>query len=142
MLIHTYTHIFRFNFISYKIEIFISFNRYRKTVTLHHIIATMRPLKLVKPTDLILGRTYLIQEKRPEYAHQKFKGTFIKNDYPRSPVYCTITHFTNVICRGNHSRKDLAVQDLYWNYYEADAVTLAYTAHILHEITGDSSFMI
>ena len=102
----------------------------------------VRPLKLVKPIDLIPGRTYLIQEKRPEYAHQKFKGTFVKNDYPKSPVHCTITHFTNVICRGNHSISDIGLQDIYWNYYEADAVEIAYTNMILRDIIGDTSFSV
>jgi hypothetical protein len=102
----------------------------------------MRPLKLVKPIDLKPGRTYLIQEKRPQYAHQKFKGTFVKNDYPPSLIYCTISHFTNVICVGNHRCSDLGLQAIYWNYYETDAVTQAYTTHVLREITGDTSFMI
>jgi hypothetical protein len=100
----------------------------------------MRPLKLVKPSDLKPGRRYLIQEKHPEYAHQKFKGIFVKNDYPKSPVHCTITHFTNVTCRCNHSTSDLGLQDIYWNYYEADAVALAYTNMILREITRDPYF--
>lgn len=102
----------------------------------------MRPLQLVNPVNLVPGKTYLIQEKRPEYAHQKFKGTFVKNDYPRSPVHCTITHFTNVVCRGNYKSGDLGLQDIYWNYYEADALTRAYTNHVLREITGEPSFMI
>ena len=102
----------------------------------------MRPLKLVKPIDLIPGKTYLIQEKRPEYAHQKFKGIFVKNDYPPSLIYCTISHFTNVICRGNHSCSDLGLQATFWNYYEADALIYSYTNQALREITGDSSFMI
>jgi len=102
----------------------------------------MRPLKLVKPIDLKHGRTYLIQEKRPEYAHQKFKGTFVKNDYPRYPVHCTITHFTNVICRGNYSISDLGLQSTYWNYYESDAIALAFTNHVFREITGDTSFSV
>jgi hypothetical protein len=102
----------------------------------------MRPLQLVKPIALIPGKTYLIQEKRPEYAHQKFKGTFVENDYPQSPVYCTISHFTNVICVGNHSSSNLGLQSVYWNYYEADAVVRAYTTHVLRDITGDSSFSV
>lgn len=102
----------------------------------------MRPLQLVKPIDLIPGKTYLIQEKRPQYAHQKFKGTFVKNDYPPSLIYCIISHFTNVICRGNHSSSDLGLQAIYWNYYEADAVTRAYTNQALREITGDPSFSV
>jgi hypothetical protein len=61
----------------------------------------MRPLQLVNPVDLVPGKTYLIQEKRPEYAHQKFKGTFVKNDYPQlgepSPeVYLT---WLTEVCR-------------------------------------------
>jgi len=97
----------------------------------------MRPLQLVKPIALIPGKIYLIQEKRPEYSHQKFKGTFVKNDYPPSLIYCTITHFTNVICVGNHSCLDLGLQAIYWNYYEADAVEIAYTNMILLHIIGD-----
>ena len=108
-------------------------------ITPHH---TMRPLQLVNPVDLVPGKTYLIQEKRPEYAHQKFKGTFVKNDYPRYPLQCTITNFRNVICAGNQSRTDLRIPDIYWNYYEADAVAMAYTNHVLRQITGDPSFMI
>jgi hypothetical protein len=102
----------------------------------------MRPLQLVNPIDLKPGRTYLIQEKRPEYAHQKFKGTFVRNNYPQHEFQCTITHFTNVIIRGNQKSGDLGLQDIYWNYYEADAVTCAYTNYILRDITGDQSFMI
>ena len=102
----------------------------------------MRPLQLVSHTDLIPGKTYLIREKRPEYVHLNCKGTFVKNDYPQSAVHCTITHFTNVVVTGNKKSGDLGLQDAYWNYYEADAVTRAYTNHVLREITGDPSFMI
>lgn len=103
----------------------------------------MRPLQLVKPEDLIPGKTYLIQEKRPEYAHLNCKGTFVKNEYPIFHYNCTITHFTNSILSGNNSYpSDLTLQDVYWNYYEADAVTRAYTNHVLRQITGDPSFMI
>jgi hypothetical protein len=101
----------------------------------------MRPLQLVNPVDLKPGRTYLIQEKRPEYAHQKFKGTFVRNNYPQHEFQCTITHFTNVVCVGNYKIGDLGLQDTYWNYYEADAIAQAYATHILREITGDPSFM-
>ena len=108
----------------------------------YHNIKSMRPLKLVNPVDLIPGRTYLIGEKRPEYAHLNCKGTFIKNDYPRHHFQCTITHFTNVVVKGNKKITDLGLQDTYWNYYEADAVALAYTNHVLRQITGDPDFMI
>jgi len=103
----------------------------------------MRPLKLVHPKDLVPGKTYLIREKRPEYAHLNSKGTFLKNDYPSSPYQCTITHFTNVVLTGNKICPDikLALQDVYWNYYEADAVIQAYINQALREITGDPSFV-
>jgi hypothetical protein len=105
-----------------------------------NITTKMRPLQLVNPVDLQPGKTYLIREKRPEYAHLNCKGTFVKNNYPRYEYQCTITHFTNVIVTGNKKSTDLALQDTYWNYYEADALTRAYTNHVLREITGDPSF--
>ncbi len=107
------------------------------------VIATpMRPLRLVNPVDLVPGKTYLIQEKRPEYAHQKFKGTFVKNDYPQHQFQCTLTSFTNVICAGNQSRTDLKIPDTYWNYYEADALVVAYTNYVLRQITGEPSLLV
>jgi len=101
----------------------------------------MRPLRLVDPKNLVPGRMYLIQEKRKEYAHLRNKGRFVKNEYPPSPVYCTMTHFTDVICNFNHSRPDLRLQEPYWNYYEADAVEHAYITHVLRTITGDPDFI-
>ena len=104
----------------------------------HH--ATMRPLQLVNPADLQPGKTYLIQEKRPEYAHLNCKGTFVNNQYPYHAYQCTRTHFTNVVAAGNKPHPDLNLQDTYWNYYEANAVQRAYTDHVLRQITGDPSF--
>jgi len=101
----------------------------------------MRPLQLVSPANLQPGKMYLIQEKRPEYAHLNCKGTFVKNQYPDHVYQCTMTHFANVVARGNKRYPDLRLQDTYWNYYEADAVQRAYIDHVLREITGDPSFM-
>ena len=101
----------------------------------------MRPLRLVDPTDLIPGKMYLIREKRPEYAHLNSKGVFVKNDLPPSPHYCTISHFKNVVFRGNIQRNVLGLQDVYWNYYEADAVQRAYITEALRSITGDPDFL-
>jgi hypothetical protein len=101
----------------------------------------MRPLQLVNPADLQPGKTYLIQEKRPEYAHLKFKGTFVKNQYPEHAYQCTRTHFANVVAAGNTPHPDLNLQDTYWNYYEADAVLRRQINHVLRHITGDPSFM-
>ena len=117
---------------------FILFNYDIKNCNI--ISPPMRPLQLVNPVDLIPGETYLIREKRPEYAHLNCKGTFVKNDYPRHEYQCTITCFTNVIITGNKKSNDLGLQDTYWNYYKADALIRAYTNHVLREITGDPSF--
>ena len=100
----------------------------------------MRPLRLVAPVDLMIGKTYLIQEKRPEFAHLNSKGVFVKNDYPSKPYYCTITHFTNVLDNSG-MRSDLTLPDFYWNYYEADAIERAYITQALRAITGDPDFM-
>ena len=101
----------------------------------------MRPLQLVHAADLQPGKTYLIQEKRPEYKHLNCKGTFVKNQYPEHAYQCTMTHFANVVAAGNKPHLDLNLPDAYWNYYEADAVQRAYIDHMLREITGDTSFM-
>jgi len=102
----------------------------------------MRPLQLVDPKNLIPGRTYLIQEKRPEYLHLRSKGTFVGNTLPDASYKCIISHFTNVICcPKNQKISDLRLQATYWNYYEADAVERAFTNHVLRQITGDPDFM-
>ena len=98
------------------------------------------PLRLVPVTELQLGKTYLIQEKREEYQHLKFKGTFVMNDYPISHYHTAMTHFTGVIGRGNHPQPNIRLQEAYWNYYEADANLRAWTNFVLREITGDPSF--
>ena len=101
----------------------------------------MRPLQLVQASDLTPGKTYLIQEKRPEYKHLNSKGTFVKNQYPDHAYQCTMTHFTNVQVRNNTQHNDLRLQSVYWNYYEADAVERAYTREVLRLITGDPDFI-
>ena len=101
----------------------------------------MRPLRLVPPTDLKPGKMYLIREKRTEYAHLNSKGVFVKNDYPSLPHQCTMSHFRNVEFSGNIQRNILRLQDVYWNYYEADAVERAYITEALRSITGDPDFI-
>lgn len=102
----------------------------------------MRPLRIVDPKDLRPGKMYLIQEKRPEYAHLNSKGIFVKNNYPKSIHQCIISHFTNITIAGNMSiEHDLTLQDKYWNYYEADAVERSYITQALREITGDPDFI-
>lgn len=100
----------------------------------------MRELEIVSPTELRYGETYLIQS--PNYPHLKYKGVFVKNDYPKQSNYCTISHFTNVLCNFNQTRSDLSLQNNYWNYYKADAVVRTYTNLVLRNITGDPNFFI
>lgn len=107
----------------------------------------MHPLRPVNVADLVAGRLYMIQEKRPEYHHLKFKGVFVENKnkgHPESKShYCTtMTHFTKVICTGNQSRGDLELPELYWNYYECDAILRAFTNSALRKITGDPNFRV
>ena len=99
------------------------------------------PIRPVHVNDLQPGKTYLIQEKRPEHQHLKFKGTFIRNDQPSHAYHVTITHFKGVIGLKNCSYCDLQLPDAYWNYYEADAQIRAWTNCALREITGDPSFI-
>ena len=98
------------------------------------------PLRQVQVQDLQPGKTYLIQEKRPEYKHMKFKGTFVKNEYPITPHHVTMTNLNNVIGSRNRNHSDLRLADAYWNYYEADAQLRAWINLALREITGDPSF--
>jgi hypothetical protein len=100
------------------------------------------PLPQVQVQNLQPGNAYLIQEKRPEHQHIKFKGTFIKTEHAATPGYATMTHFNNVIGPKNCTRCDLRLVDAYWNYYEADAQIRAWTNHALREITGDPSFKV
>jgi hypothetical protein len=101
------------------------------------MISQLRPVPVAQ---LQLGKTYLIQEKRPEYQHMKFKGTFLKNEYAISSHYTTMTSFTGVIGRGNRPQPDIRLQEYYWNYYEADANLRAWTNFVMSEITGEPSF--
>ena len=41
---------------------------------------------------------------------------------------------------GNVSTPDLKLQDCFYNYYEADALTRAATILLLQRITGDENF--
>jgi hypothetical protein len=49
-----------------------------------------------------------------------------------------MTHFNNVIGRGNHSH--VTLQEAYWNYYEADARLRAWTTFVMRELTGEALF--
>jgi len=100
----------------------------------------MRPLQQVLYHDLNPGKTYLIQGKSP-YEYIRFKGEFVKNEYPESPIYCITSYFTNVKKKGNNRYIDLQLRDAWWIYYEADAIERYMTTHVIREIIGDPDFM-
>jgi len=77
--------------------------------------------EVVRAADLQPGKTYLIQEKRPEHAHLIFKGDFVKNDPPAYSHTSTHSHFNNVFNADNKRVNDSCLPERYWNYYEADA---------------------
>ena len=52
-----------------------------------------------------------------------------------------MSNFTNVQVNNNAHYIDLRLQDVYWNYYEADAVERAYPTQALRSITGDPDFI-
>jgi len=71
----------------------------------------MRPLRLVDPTNLEPGRTYLIQEIRPEYQHLRSKGTFTTEDLlvkfkeKFKDIELSRRHISNIIKDNNNSLK-------------------------------------
>ena len=104
----------------------------------------MKPLKIVNPLDLQVGKQYLIEHIGPTYhSRPKCKGTFIENILPQHPYQCTLSKF-NKIQDGVPTRLkpdyEYRLQDCFYRYYEADALIGAYTRHILCSITGDPDF--
>ena len=101
----------------------------------------MIPLKKIDTRDLCLGKQYLIEYTGPHVvSNPRIKGTFIGNILPECEYQCTLSKFTDVIQTGNLSIPDLKLQDCFYNYYESDALTRAYTRHVLQQITGDENF--
>jgi len=106
----------------------------------------MRPLKIVSPLDLQVGKQYLIEHIGPSYhSRPKCKGTFLGNILPQHPRQCTLSKF-NKIQDGIQTRLnpdyEYRLQDCFYRYYEADALVRAYTMHVLCSITGDPDFNI
>jgi hypothetical protein len=77
--------------------------------------------EVVRAADLQRGKTYLIQEKRPEHAHLIFKGDFVINNPPDYSHTSIHSHFNNVFNAENKRINDLLLPEKFWNYYEADA---------------------
>jgi hypothetical protein len=102
----------------------------------------MRPLTVVNPFDLQVGEEYLI-EYVGEHKHSKprCKGVFTGNIMPECEYQCILSKFNNIReiipLKPDYEYK---LQDCFYNYYKADAVTRAYTRHVLCEITGDPDF--
>ena len=104
----------------------------------------MRPLKVVNPLDLEIGKQYLIEHIGPSHhTHPKCKGTFIGNILPECEYQCILSKFNNIKDKMLPSLKpdyEYKLQDCFYKYYEADAVTQAYTLYVLRTITGDPDF--
>jgi hypothetical protein len=101
----------------------------------------MIPLKKIDARDLCVGKQYLIEYAGSHVvSNPRIKGTFIGNILPECEYQCTLSKFTDVLQQGNASYPDLKLQDCFYNYYEADALTRAYTRHVLQKITGDGNF--
>lgn len=97
-------------------------------------------LTLVEPTELIPGKTYLIEGPFSPYAEKRrMKGVFKANRPRKEPYPCTMTRFTNLTGPFN-ATLDLELQNSYYRYYEKDAVARVIIKKALHNITGDPNF--
>lgn len=104
----------------------------------------MRPLQIVHPFDLEIGKQYLIEHIGPsDHTHPRCKGIFIGNILPECQYQCIQSKFNNIQDNAIPNIKPHYVyklQDCFYRYYEADAVAKAYTTHVLRTITGDPDF--
>jgi hypothetical protein len=104
----------------------------------------MRPLTVVHPFDLQLGKQYLIEHIGPSYhSHPRCKGVFAGNILPECEYQCILSKFNNIqesMPLTRNPEYEYKLQDCFYKYYKADAVTQAYTTHVLRTITGDPDF--
>lgn len=104
----------------------------------------IRPLTVVHPNDLQVGKQYLIEHIGPSYhSHPKCKGIFTGNILPKNKYQCILSKFNNIqnnMLPSIKSDFEYKLQDCFYKYYEANAVTRAYTIHVLRKITGDPDF--
>ena len=104
----------------------------------------MRPLTIVSPLDLQVGEKYLIEYVGAhKHSHPKCKATFVGNIMPECEHQCILSMFNNIHDNALPNIKsdiDYKLQDCFYKYYKADAVTRAYTRHVLRMITGDPDF--
>ena len=104
----------------------------------------MKPLIPVPPQELKPGQKYLIEYVGQTYhSHPKCKGIFISNDLPTYNYQCIISKFNNIEDNMLPTIKphfSYNLQDCFYKYYEANALQIAYTRHVLRHITGDPNF--
>lgn len=103
----------------------------------------MRPLTIVNPLDLQIDKQYLIEHIGPNHhSHPRCKGVFTGNILPECKYQCILSKFNKIQERRMSLKPDFEykLQDCFYKYYKADAVTRAYTTHVLRTITGDPDF--
>jgi hypothetical protein len=105
----------------------------------------MKPLKVVHPLDLQIGKQYLIEYIGPSFhSYPRCKGTFTGNIIPEYDYQCILSKFNkiqdNVWRRSLKPEFEYKLQECFYKYYEADALMRAYTRHVLCNITGDPDF--
>ena len=105
----------------------------------------MKPLIAVDPRELQIGKQYLIEYVGSNFhSYPRCKATFIGNIMPECEYQCIISKFNNI--QDNMWRSPIKpdfeykLQDCFYKYYKADALTRAYTRHVLRSITGDPDF--
>jgi hypothetical protein len=109
-----------------------------------NLLAAMKPLTVVSPLDLQVGEKYLIEYVgQHKHSSPRCKATFVGNIMPECQFHCIQSKFNNM--RDNmvptiKSDFEFKLQDCFYKYYKADAVTRAYTRHVLRTITGDPDF--
>ena len=104
----------------------------------------MKPLTIVSPLDLQVGEKYLIEYVGQHYhSHPRCKATFVGNIMPESQYQCIQSKFNDICDNMVPNVKpdfEYKLQDCFYKYYKADAVTRVYIRHVLRTITGDPDF--
>ena len=102
------------------------------------------PLTVVNPIDLQVGERYLIEYVGEHYhSYPRCKGVFVGNIMPECHYQCIQSKFNNICDNMVPNIKpdfEYKLQDCFYKYYKADAVTRAYIRHVLRTITGDPDF--
>ena len=105
---------------------------------------SLRPFTVVTPLDLQVGQQYLIEYVgEHQHSHPRCKATFIGNILPTCEYQCILSKFTTIqdnMLPTISSEFEYTLQDCFYKYYKADALTRAYTRHVLRMITGDPDF--